>query len=72
MLILFPPRYRVRFHPLRIIVATSGRVVAREGDWIRTVGGGTSSGARGCPKATGYWRPTTLEFWGRTRPKFDD
>jgi hypothetical protein len=66
--IRFPPRYSVHFHPLRI-VAGFARVVAVEGDWIRTVGGGSSSRVAGCPKASGYRYPTTIEFWGRTRPK---
>jgi hypothetical protein len=64
----WPHHYAVRFDPLRIVVAASGRVVAREGDWIRTVGGSTSKTVAGCPSARGVWFPTTIEFWGNQRP----
>lgn len=66
--ILWPKRYRLAFRPLRVI-APGGRVVAREGDWIRSAGGVVStSRPRSCPRADATWWPSSLEFWGRTRP----
>lgn len=66
--IAWPPRYVIRFDPLRIVAASSGRVVAREGDWIRTTGGGSDGQVRGCPNARGVWFPTVVEFWGSHQP----
>jgi hypothetical protein len=71
--ILWPQRYRLRFGPFRI-EGPGGRVVARDGDWLRLGGGLGPSTAwlRACPSGDGHWRvwvPGWIQFWGSRRPR---
>jgi hypothetical protein len=72
--IAWPKEYRVRFNPFRI-ERRDGRVVAREGGWIRSGGGEDSRFAVNprCPhheqsRLPGKWSPGSIEFWGKERP----
>jgi hypothetical protein len=69
--IAWPSRYRVLTGPTRI-ETRGGRVLAREGDWLR-IGGGFDPATKAnpaCPHAgeKGKWLPGKIEFLGRHRP----
>ena len=69
--VAWPSRYRALTGPTRI-ETRGGRVLAREGDWLR-IGGGFDPATKAdpsCPHAgeKGRWLPGKIEFLGRHRP----
>lgn len=70
LVMIWPRSYHVVAAPLRI-TDDKGKVVAREGDWIRTSGGNIAPSYRArCETAQirGRWLPTRIEFWGKIKP----